>query len=83
MPRPGAQADRAEESWQGEYLPGHFERNQHVRKRYAGTSCETNGEAVSIQAATKPKLAISKGPAGFGLLADMATSKYANDLPRY
>ena len=34
----------ADKSWQVEYLPGHFERIQHVRKKYACTSCEMNGE---------------------------------------
>src|ERR1019366_8703784 len=30
----------AEESWQIEYLPGRFERIQHVRKKYACAKCE-------------------------------------------
>jgi hypothetical protein len=34
----------SEESWQIEYLPGHFERLQHVRKKYACSRCEQAGE---------------------------------------
>ena len=73
----------ADESWQVEYLPGHFERIQHVRKKYACTSCETNGENPSIQAAKKPATAIDKGLAGPGLLAYIVTSKYSDYLPLY
>jgi transposase len=73
----------ADESWQVEYLPGHFERLQHVRKKYACTSCETNGENPSIQAAKKPETAIDKGLAGPGLLAYIVTSKFADYLPLY
>src|SRR6516165_11376225 len=29
----------SEESWQIEYIPGHFERLEHVRKKYACSSC--------------------------------------------
>jgi transposase len=54
----------ADESWQVEYLPGHFERIQHVRRKYACTSCETNGENPGIQAAKRPETAIDKGLAG-------------------
>jgi zinc-finger binding domain of transposase IS66 len=34
----------AEQSWQVEYLPGHFERIHHVRKKYACPGCEMGGE---------------------------------------
>ena len=34
----------ADESWQIEYFPGHFERIQHVRKKYACPDCESNGD---------------------------------------
>jgi hypothetical protein len=54
----------ADESWQVEYLRGHFERLHHVRKKYACTHCETNGENPSIQTAKKPETAIDKGLAG-------------------
>jgi transposase len=73
----------ADESWQVEYLPGHFERIQHVRKKYACTSYETNGENPSIQAAKRPETAIDKGLAGPGLLAYIVTSKYSDYLPLY
>ncbi|WP_165420019.1 IS66 family transposase zinc-finger binding domain-containing protein [Edaphobacter modestus] len=73
----------ADESWQIEYLPGHFERIHHVRRKYACTSCETNGENPSIQAAKKPETAIDKGLAGPGLLAYIVTSKYSDYLPLY
>ncbi len=73
----------AEESWQVEYMPGHFERLHHVRKKYACASCETNGENPNIHAARKPEAVIEKGLAGPGLLAYIATSKYADYLPLY
>lgn len=73
----------ADESWQVEYLPGHFERIQHVRRKYACTSCETNGENPGIQAAKRPETAIDKGLAGPGLLAYIVTSKYSDYLPLY
>jgi transposase len=73
----------ADESWQIEYLPGHFERIHHVRKKYACASCETNGENPRIRAAKKPETAIDKGLAGPGLLAYIVTSKYSDYLPVY
>lgn len=38
----------SEKSWQIEYIPGHFERLEHVRKKYACPSCEHNGENPQI-----------------------------------
>ena len=73
----------ADESWQVEYLPGHFERLHHVRKKYACASCETNGANPSIQAAKKPDTAIDKGLAGPGLLAYIVISKFSDYLPLY
>jgi transposase len=73
----------ADESWQVEYLPGHFERIHHVRKKYACTRCETNGENPRIAAAKKPETAIDKGLAGPGLLAYIVTSKFSDYLPLY
>ena len=73
----------AEESWQVEYLPGHFERLQHVRKKYACPACETNGDSPQIEAASKPETAIEKGLAGPGLLAYIVTSKFSDYLPLY
>jgi transposase len=73
----------AEESWQVEYVPGHFERLQHVRKKYACTRCEAQGDSPQIAAAKKAEAVIDKGLAGPGLLAYIVTSKYAQYLPLY
>jgi len=73
----------AEESWQIEYIPGHFERMQHVRKKYACPSCERAGENPRIEVAAKADTAIEKGFAGPGLLAYIVTSKFADYLPLY
>jgi transposase len=73
----------ADESWQVEYIPGHFERWQHVRKKYACGSCEYTGENPQIEVAAKPEAAIDKGLAGPGLLSYIVTSKYSDYLPLY
>ena len=73
----------ADESWQIEYIPGRFERIQHVRKKYACPACENNGAGPSIEAAAKPETAIDKGLAGPGLLAYIVTSKFSDYLPLY
>src|SRR3989454_5472048 len=73
----------SEESWQIEYLPGHFERLQHVRKKYACAKCELAGENPQIEAVAKAETAIEKGFAGPGLLAFIVTSKFADYLPLY
>ena len=73
----------SEESWQIEYLPGHFERLQHVRKKYACAKCELAGENPQIATAAKAETAIEKGFAGPGLLAYIVTSKFADYLPLY
>ena len=73
----------AEESWQVEYVPGHFERLQHVRKKYACPACEGQGASPQITAAVKPELAIDKGLAGPGLLAYIVTSKFNEYTPLY
>jgi transposase len=73
----------AEESWQVEYFPGHFERFHHVRKKYACQGCESNGNNPQMEAAAKPEMAIDKGMAGPGLLAYIATSKFSDYLPLY
>ncbi len=73
----------SEESWQIEYLPGHFERLQHVRKKYACSRCEQAGENPQITTAAKAEAAIEKGFAGPGLLAFIVTSKFADYLPLY
>ena len=73
----------ADESWQVEYHPGHFERLHHVRKKYACATCEQGGESPQIVTAAKPEAAIDKGMAGPGLLAFIVTSKFADYLPLY
>jgi transposase len=73
----------SEESWQIEYLPGHFERLRHVRKKYACSRCEQAGENPQIETAAKAETAIEKGFAGPGLLAFIVTSKFADYLPLY
>ena len=62
----------ADESWQVEYLPGHFERIHHVRKKYACPGCESHGDNPQMETAAKPETAIDKGMAGPGLLRDLA-----------
>jgi transposase len=73
----------ADESWQVEYFPGHFERIHHVRKTYACPACESNGDSPRIETAAKPEAAIDKGLAGPGLLAYIVTSKFSDYLPLY
>jgi len=72
-----------DESWQVEYLPGHFERIHHLRKKYACAGCEGNGNNPQMETAAKPEMAIDKGMAGPGLLAYIATSKFSDYLPLY
>jgi transposase len=73
----------ADESWQIEYLPGRFERIQHLRKKYACSTCEKSGENPQMEVAAKPEAAIDKGMAGPGLLAYIVTSKFSDYLPLY
>jgi transposase len=72
-----------ESSWQVEYIPGHFERIEHIRFKYACKKCEQNAENPRIALADKPSQPIEKGMAGPGLLAYIVTSKYADYLPLY
>ena len=72
-----------ESSWQVEYVPGHFERIEHVRVKYACRHCEHNADNPQIALAEKPSQPIDKGMAGPGLLAYVITSKYADYLPLY
>jgi transposase len=73
----------AEESWQIEYIPGRWERLQHIRKKYACPGCESAGENPRMEVAAKPEAAIEKGMAGPGLLAYIVTSKFSDYLPLY
>src|SRR5207302_1998451 len=72
-----------ESSWQVEYVPGHFERIEHVQLKYACPHCEQRAESPQITLAAKPAQPIDKGMAGPGLLAFVVTSKYADYLPLY
>jgi transposase len=71
------------ESWQVEYVPGHFVRLHHVRHTYACKSCEKEGLGPHMQTAAKSRetAPIEKGMAGPGLMAFVVTSKYADYLP--
>ena len=84
---PGCRIERQEigeeVSWQIEYIPGHFERIRHVRKKYACLGCEKAGENPQMEVAAKPETAIDKGLAGPGLLAYIITSKFSDYLPLY
>jgi transposase len=73
----------AEESWQIEYLPGRFERIQHVRKKYACTRCEASGDKPQMALAARAESPIERGLAGPGLLAYIVTSKFSDYLPLY
>jgi transposase len=73
----------SESSWQIEYIPGRFERIEHIRHKYACTHCEQNGQGANIELADKPTQPIEKGLAGPGLLAFVVTSKFADYLPLY
>ena len=73
----------AETSWQIEYVPGHFERVEHVRLKYACRRCDAAAEPPQIALADKPAAPIERGMAGPGLLAYVVTSKFADYLPLY
>lgn len=73
----------AESSWQIEYVPGHFERIEHVRHKYACKQCDQNGDGGNIDLADKPTQPIDKGLAGPGLLAYVVTAKFSDYLPLY
>jgi transposase len=72
-----------ESSWQVEFIPGRFERIEHVRFKYACTHCEQNARPPQITRAEKPSGVIDKGMAGPGLLAFVVTSKFSDYLPLY
>jgi transposase len=72
-----------EVSWQVEFIPGRFERIEHVRIKYACKHCEQNAENPQITLADKPVQPIDKGMAGPGLLAYVITSKFSDYMPLY
>jgi transposase len=73
----------SETSWQVEYVPGHFERIEHVRYKYACRHCEADALGPRIERADKPSQPIEKGLPGPGLLAYVVTSKFSDYLPLY
>ena len=73
----------SESSWQIEYVPGHFERIEHIRFKYACRHCEHSAESPQIELADKPTQPIDKGLPGPGLLAFVLTSKFSDYLPLY
>src|SRR5579885_1284620 len=73
----------AEQSWQIDYIPGHFERIEHVRKKYACAKCEAAATNPQMEVAAQPETAIEKGLAGPGLLAFIVSSKFSDYLPLY
>jgi transposase len=81
----GQRRDRigSESSWQLEYIPGHFERIEHVRHKYACKHCDANGDGGNVALADKPTQPIEKGLPGPGLLAYLITSKFSDYLPLY
>lgn len=72
-----------EQTWQIEYIPGRFERIEHIQIKYACKTCEQSAENPQIALAEKPPSPIDKGMAGPGLLAYVVTAKYADYLPLY
>jgi len=72
-----------ESSWQIEYIPGYFQRIEHVRLKYVCRQCEQNALNPNIVLADKPVQPIEKGMAGPGLLAYVVTAKFADYLPLY
>jgi transposase len=75
----------AESTWQIEYIPGRFERIEHIRFKYACKACErsASSDGPQITRADKTTAPIDKGLAGPGLLAFVVTGKYADYLPLY
>jgi transposase len=74
-----------ESTWQIEYIPGRFERIEHIQIKYGCNACDHDGENPRITLAEKPPQdsPIDKGMAGPGLLAYVVTAKYADYLPLY
>jgi transposase len=86
---PVCQAQRhkigAQISYTIEHVPASLLRIKHIQCKYACPHCDHQGDNPNIESAPKPSEAspIDKGMAGPGLLAHIATSKYADFLPLY
>jgi transposase len=73
-----------EVSYTIEHIRAHFLRIKHIQRKYACRHCEQQAENPNIELAAKVGASpIDKGMAGPGLLAYIATSKYADFLPLY
>jgi transposase len=69
-------------SYTVEHLPASFIRIKHIQVKYACRACEQAGHNPQIERADKVAASpIDKGMVGPGLLAYIATSKYADYLP--
>ena len=65
-----------------EHIPASLARIKHIQSKYACPHCEQNGDHPQIQLAEKTGgLPIDKGMQGSGVLAYIATSKYADFTP--
>jgi len=65
-----------------EYTPASFSRIKHIQCKYACRACDQNGHSPHIELAAKEKASpIDKGMPGPGLLAYIATAKYADFTP--
>jgi len=65
-----------------EHIPASLVRIKHVQYKYACRDCERNGDSPRIELAEKTGGSpIDRGMPGPGLLAYVATSKYADYLP--
>jgi len=81
----GAMRERIgkETTWQIEYIPGHFERIEHVQFKYGCGACDQKAKGAQIDLARKPLQPIEKGLPAPGLLAYVVTSKFSDYLPLY
>jgi transposase len=74
----------AEVSYTIEHIRASLLRIKHIQNKYACRNCEQDGQNPNIELAGKKEASpIDKGMAGPGLLAYVATSKYADYLPLY
>lgn len=83
---PGCQKERekigSEISYTIEHIPASLVRVKHVQHKYVCRHCEQNGDNPNIALALKTGGSpIDKGMPGPGLLAYVATAKYADFLP--
>ena len=62
-----------------EYIPGSFKVIEHVQLKYSCKSCQGHVE-LAPRTGSQP---IAKGMSGFGLLAQIITSRYCDHLPLY